>query len=149
MFVVISYMQRAPVAQGIERRFPKPCVGSSSLLKGAKAIQSEPNLPCGRRVRIICLFRQIRKHLLSEWRYQASRIQTARTAKEENRQLEKQARQPPLSVNCLACFYVIQRLAARLLCSLSLSAALSTLQTPAVLPRSHRKREYRGKCTAL
>ena len=34
-FVVLSISKRAPVAQGIERRFPKPCVGGSNPLGSA------------------------------------------------------------------------------------------------------------------
>ena len=35
-FVVLSIGKCAPVAQGIERRFPKPCVGGSNPLGSAK-----------------------------------------------------------------------------------------------------------------
>ncbi len=34
-FVVLSIGKCAPVAQGIERRFPKPCVGGSNPLGSA------------------------------------------------------------------------------------------------------------------
>ena len=38
---MIKYFAKcAPVAQGIERRFPKPCVGCSNRLRGTKKKES-------------------------------------------------------------------------------------------------------------
>jgi len=44
-----QYAQRpAPVAQGIERRFPKPCVAGSNPAGGATVTAGQPRVPCHR-----------------------------------------------------------------------------------------------------
>ena len=56
--------------------------------------------------RIICLFRQLREYLFSQWHYQASRIRTAKVQERRKSENKKQVRQSPFSTDCLACFYV-------------------------------------------